>query len=64
MFADLVSSNAEGRIVTGEDATGTTIGIPFRAATVERFTTAEPMQAAGAALLRLAWRHRDALLRR
>jgi hypothetical protein len=64
VFADLVSSNAEGHIVTGEDATGTTIGIPFRAATVERFTTAEPMQAAGAALLRLAWRHRDALLRR
>jgi hypothetical protein len=64
VFAGLVSANAEGRIVTGEDATGTTIGIPFRAATVERFTTAEPMQAAGAALLRLAWRHRDALLRR
>jgi len=64
VFAGLVSANAEGRIVTGEDATGTTIGIPFRAATVERFTTAEPMQAAGAALLRLAWRHKDALLRR
>lgn len=64
VFAGLVSANAEGRIVTGEDATGTTIGIPFRAATVERFTTAEPMQAAGAALLRLAWRHQDALLRR
>lgn len=64
VFTGLVSSNAEGRIVTGEDATGTTIGIPFRAATIERFTTAEPMQAAGAALLRLALRHQDALLRR
>ena len=64
VFAGLVSANAEGRIVTAEDATGTTIGIPFRAATIERFTTAEPMQAAGAALLRLAWRHQDALLRR
>jgi len=64
VFAGLVSANAEGRIVTGEDATGTTIGIPFRAATIERFTTAEPMQAAGAALLRLAWRQKDALLRR
>jgi hypothetical protein len=62
VFAGLVSANAEGRIVTGEDATGMTIGIPFSAATVERFTTAEPMQAAGAALLRLAWRHRDLLL--
>jgi hypothetical protein len=64
VFAGLVSANAEGRMVTGEDATGTTIGIPFRAATVERFTTAEPMQAAGAALLRLAWRHQETLLRR
>jgi hypothetical protein len=64
VFAGLVSANAEGRIVTGEDATGTTVGIPFRAATVERFTTSEPMQPAGAALLRLAWRHRDTLLAR
>ena len=64
VFAGLVSANAEGRLLTGQDATGTTVGIPFRAATVERFTTAEPMQAAGAALLRLGWRHRDALLRR
>lgn len=62
VFAGLVPANAEGRMVTGEDATGTTIGIPFRAATVERFTTAEPMQAAGAALLRLAWRHRATLI--
>jgi hypothetical protein len=62
VFAGLVSANAEGHIVTGEDATGTTIGIPFRASTVERFTTAEPMQAAGAALLRLAWTHRGTLL--
>jgi hypothetical protein len=64
VFAGLVSANAEGRIVTGQDATGTTIGIPFRAATVERFTTAEPMQPAGAALLRLAWLHSATLLRR
>jgi hypothetical protein len=64
LFADLVSANAEGQIVAGEDATGTTTGVPFNAATIERFTTAEPMQAAGAALLRLAWRHQDALLRR
>jgi hypothetical protein len=61
VFADLVSANAEGRIVAGEDATGATVGVPF---SVERFTAAEPMQAAGAALLRLAWLHRDTLVAR
>jgi hypothetical protein len=64
LFASLVPANEEGRIVTGEDPTGATIGIPFTAASVERFTAAEPMQAAGAALLRTAWSHRDTLLAR
>jgi hypothetical protein len=64
VFAGLVSANEEGRIVTGEDPTGAAVGIPFSAASVERFTAAEPMQAAGAALLRTAWRHRDTLLAR
>jgi hypothetical protein len=62
VFAGLVSANAEGRIVTGEDAAGAAVGVPFSAASVERFTAAEPMQAAGAALLRLAWLHRYTLL--
>ena len=62
VFAGLVPANAEGHLVTAEDATGTTLGIPFTAATVERFTTAEPMQSAGSALLRLAWTHRETLL--
>jgi hypothetical protein len=62
VFAGLVPANAEGHLVTAEDATGTTLGIPFTAATVERFTTAEPMQSAGSALLRLAWTHRATLL--
>jgi hypothetical protein len=62
VFAGLVPANAEGHLVTAEDTTGTTLGIPFTAATVERFTTAEPMQPAGSALLRLAWTHRDTLL--
>jgi hypothetical protein len=64
MFAGLVPANAEGRLVSADDATGTTVGIPFTAAAVERFTTAEPMQSAGSALLRLAWAHRDTLLAR
>ena len=59
LFRDLVTANAEGRVVTENGSAA----IPFNAATVARFTGgAEPMQTAGAALLRLAWQHRQALL--
>ena len=40
----------------------TVTGLPFTAATVQRLLVDEPMQAAGAAVLDLAWRHRAALL--
>jgi hypothetical protein len=53
LFGAMVSNNAEGRIRPG---------LPFTAETISRLTTREPMQAAGAALLRLAWRHREVLL--
>lgn len=53
LFGGLVGSNAEGRVMTG---------IPFTAGTVDRFTRDEPMQAAGAAVLELAWQHRKHLL--
>jgi hypothetical protein len=53
LFGGLVGSNAEGRVMTG---------IPFTAATVDRFTCGEPMQPAGAAVLELAWQHRKHLL--
>jgi hypothetical protein len=53
LFGAMVSSNDEGRIRPG---------LAFTAETVSRLTTREPMQAAGAALLRLAWRHRAVLL--
>jgi hypothetical protein len=33
----------------------------FAAHVIDRTVTGEPLQAAGAALLRLAWRHRDTL---
>jgi len=57
-FAGLVARNAEGRVITGGSA-----GIPFTAGTVARLTDGrEPVQAAGAALLRLAWEHRKHLL--
>lgn len=38
------------------------VGVPFTAANVDRFAHDEPNRAAGAALLALAWRHREALL--
>ena len=60
-FAGLVRANAEGRIV-GPDAAGAAVGVAFQAPNIERFTAAEPMQPAGAALLRIAWEHRDILL--
>jgi hypothetical protein len=64
-FAGLVQANDEGRLVTGDDpagGAGPAVGVPFKAPNIERFTAAEPMQPAGAALLRIAWEHRDTLL--
>ncbi|MEV6236536.1 hypothetical protein [Lentzea sp. NPDC051838] len=53
LFGDLVSHNDEGRVLEG---------LPFTASTVERFVHHEPTQAAGAALLSLAWQHQEVLL--
>ncbi|MFB7123534.1 XRE family transcriptional regulator [Kitasatospora sp. NPDC056273] len=61
-FQRIVSTNDEGHRVGPEDATGCSVGIPFTAEQVDRLTGSEPMQPAGAALLRLAWQHREALL--
>jgi hypothetical protein len=61
-FAALVAANDEGRLVTGPEVAGPTVGVPFREKSIERFAGDEPMQPAGAALLRLAWAHRDTLL--
>jgi hypothetical protein len=44
--------NAEGRILAARE---------FAADVIDRTVTGEPVQAAGAALLRLAWRHRETL---
>lgn len=54
LFGDLVAHNDEGRVLEG---------LPFTAANIERFVHHEPTQAAGAALLALAWEHREILLR-
>ncbi|MER7792108.1 hypothetical protein [Streptomyces sp. NPDC097640] len=64
LFRDLAATNDEGHLVGVEDGTGRSLGVPFRADHIARLTTVEPMQPAGAALLRLAWLHRDTLLGR
>jgi hypothetical protein len=53
LFGQITDTNTEGSI---------TPAVPFTAQTVERYASTEPMQAAGAGLLRLAWRHRSILL--
>ena len=59
LFRGLVTRNAEGRVVTENGSAA----IPFTAEAVQRFAGGrEPTQTAGAALLRLAWRHRRSLL--
>lgn len=61
VFEHLVAVNAEGRVISGPDATG----FPFTNETVTEFAgDAEPMQPAGAALLKLAWQFRARLLSR
>jgi hypothetical protein len=58
MFHDLVTENSEGRVVTQDGSAA----IPFTRASVDHFTGGGvPLQTAGAALLRLAWQHRDLL---
>jgi hypothetical protein len=64
LFGGLVADNAEGRLVTGLGPRPSTSGIPFVQPSIDQFAGTQPMQPAGAALLRLAWRHREALLRR
>lgn len=59
LFAARVDENTEGLLLRGEDGT---IGIAFTAENVERYVRTERMQAAGAALLALAWKHSDSLL--
>jgi hypothetical protein len=52
LFPVNLQRNAEGRILAARE---------FAAHVIDRTVTGEPVQAAGAALLRLAWRHRETL---
>lgn len=60
IFGTLVRTNAEGELACLSDDGRP--GVPFVAAEVERLTTRESMQAAGAAVLASAWKHRAVLL--
>jgi hypothetical protein len=61
-FTELVTSNDEGRMLSTGVPGGDNVGVPFNAETIERFVNTEPIQPAGAALLRLAWEHHTELL--
>jgi hypothetical protein len=50
VFGDIATSNEEGRVIGAK-------GIPFDDDSVSRYVHHEPMQAAGAAVLELAWKH-------
>jgi hypothetical protein len=67
VFAGLVAANAEGRVigpgVPAVPGSPGVPGVPFTGGAVQRLADgSEPMQAAGAAVLQLAWRHRRSLL--
>jgi hypothetical protein len=59
-FGGLVDNNDEGRVLAALD--GGADGIAFTESNINRFVHQEPMQAAGAATLRLAWQHRTAII--
>ncbi|HEY2280083.1 MAG TPA: hypothetical protein VGI00_17110 [Streptosporangiaceae bacterium] len=65
-FGGLVVANDEGYLLKSPAQPGSggdgDVGLEFTAETVERFARTEAMQPAGAALLTLAWQHREVLL--
>jgi hypothetical protein len=63
LFGELVEVNAEGQILSSANQSGTSSqGTPFVGPTIDRLIHEEPMQAAGAATLALAWNDRQVLL--
>lgn len=61
-FDGLVAANAEGRVIASQGAAGAP-GLRFTSQIIDRLAGgAGPMQSAGAAILQLAWRHRNSLL--
>jgi hypothetical protein len=63
LFDGVIAVNEEGRVLSSIDEHRTSAyGIPFTADMLSRLVDDEPMQAAGAAVLWLAWEHRAVLL--
>jgi hypothetical protein len=64
LFAGLVAANAEGRVIgPGAQAVPGVPGVPFTGEAIRRLAGgSESMQAAGAAVLQLAWQHRGRLV--
>jgi hypothetical protein len=64
LFAGLVAANAEGRVIGPAAAAAPGApGVPFTGEAIRRLADGSaPMQAAGAAVLQLAWQHRRSLL--
>jgi len=60
-FGELVEANAEGQIIGGVEA-GRVPGVPFNETQVAQLLGDRPMQAAGAAVLKLASSHHRTLL--
>jgi hypothetical protein len=62
LFDGVVATNAEGEVMSSPGrGEGSPYGLPFTGEVVARFVHDEPMQAAGAALLWLAWEQRESL---
>ncbi|MGH3874167.1 MAG: helix-turn-helix domain-containing protein [Pseudonocardiaceae bacterium] len=62
LFRDLVTVNAEGRVVTALGDDQSVHGLPFTEATVRQFLDRAPLGGTSAACLALTWRHRASLL--
>lgn len=64
LFGNSVAINEEGAVVTSLDGAACTgTGVPLVGDVVDRLVHTEKMQAAGAALIDLAWRNRSAIIR-
>ena len=64
LFRELVTVNAEGRVVTSLGDDQPVHGLPFTEATVRQFLDREPLGGTSAACLALAWRYRGGLVQR
>jgi hypothetical protein len=62
LFGDVVATNDEGRVLATFGGEGRGRGVPFTREKIEQLARHEPVQAAAAALLVLAWNHRESLL--